>query len=93
MGFKWTVLVGKESLSKAFMATTIPTKGGMGHFGIDKCLEFIGENGDSEGDVIVKSDQESSAKFLIKEIVERRAEGRTLVEDVERKKEGKTMVE
>ena len=37
LGFKWVVLVGKERSSGAFMATTVPMKGGTGKFAIDKC--------------------------------------------------------
>ena len=53
-GFKWTVLVGKERQSKAVMGTTIPMKGGTGAFAVDKCLEFVGENVDGKGNIIVK---------------------------------------
>ena len=60
MGYKWTVLVGKERRTKGWMATTVPSRGGLGRFAVDKCLEFIGECGDAERDVIVKSDQENS---------------------------------
>ena len=56
MGYKWTVLVGRERRSKAWMATTIPSKGGMGRFAVDNCLEFMAECGDGEREVIVKSD-------------------------------------
>ena len=41
MGFKWVVLVGKERRTGTWMASAIPDKGGMGHFGRDKCIEFI----------------------------------------------------
>ena len=41
LGFKWTVLVGKERKSKSVMATAVPTKGfTTGKFTVDKCLEF-----------------------------------------------------
>ena len=59
------------------MATTIPSKGGMGRFAVDKSLEFIAECGDGERDIIVKSDQEASANYLVKEVVERRVENKT----------------
>ena len=36
LGYKLTVLVGKERLSKAWMATAVPMKGGMGTFTVDK---------------------------------------------------------
>jgi hypothetical protein len=80
-GFKWTVLVGKERGSKSWMATTVPVKGASGKFGIDKCLDFIEENGDREGDIIVKTDQEPAIQFLIKELIESREEGKTVPEE------------
>ena len=59
LGFKWTVLVGKERQSKSWMAQAVPTKGvGSGRFIVDRCLDFVKENGDSERDIIVKTDQE-----------------------------------
>jgi hypothetical protein len=39
----------------------------------------VEENGDQKRDIIVKTDQENSAKFLIKEVVDKREEGKTLV--------------
>jgi hypothetical protein len=80
-GFKWTVLVGKERGSKSWMATTVPVKGASGKFGIDKCLDFIEENGDREGNIIVKTDQEPAIQFLIKELIESREEGKTVPEE------------
>ena len=82
LGFKWTVLVGRERSSKSVMATALATKGlGTGKFAVDKCLDFIEENGDGNKDVIVKTDQESSAKYLIKDIVSERSEGKTMIEE------------
>ena len=63
------------------MATALPMKGGAGNFAIDKCEEFVDEMGDREGTIIVKSDQESAIEYLIKGIVERRGEGKTIVEE------------
>jgi hypothetical protein len=80
LGFKWTVLVGRERGNKSWMATAIPAKGSTGRFAVDKCMEFFEENGDSQGTVILKSDQEPAVELLIKELVEARAEGRTIVE-------------
>ena len=56
-------------------------KGACGKFGVDKCLEFIEENGDGEGDILVKTDQEPAIQYLIKELVEARADGKTVVEE------------
>ena len=63
------------------MATTIPSKGGIGRFASDKCCEFLEENGDKMSKVIVKTDQEPSIEYLIKDLVRRREEGRTIVEE------------
>ena len=54
------------------MATALPAKGSTGRFGVDKCLEFFEENGDSQGTVILKSDQEPAIELLMKELVEAR---------------------
>ncbi len=81
LGFKWSVLVGKERGSRSFMATTVPNKGGGSKFAVDKYLEFIDENGDREGKIIVKNDQEPSMQFVIKDLIEERKEGGTIVEE------------
>ena len=82
LGFKWTVLVGKERMSKSWMAAAVPMKGvGTGRFVVDKCLEFIAENGDGEGDIMVKTDQEPAIELLIKDLVEFRRVGKTVVEE------------
>ena len=52
LGFKWTVLVGKERLSRMRFATAVPTKGSSGKFAVDKSLEFLEENGDSNNRII-----------------------------------------
>ena len=87
-GFKWTVLVGKERASKCWMATAVPTKGASGKFNIDKCLEFNDENGDREGDIIVKTDQEPSIQYLIKDLIDDRRDGKTIVEESPKKSNG-----
>ena len=68
VGFKFTVLVGKEKGSKAWMATTVPMKGSSGRFSVDKCMEFLDENGDREGTILVKTDQEPAIEFLVKAV-------------------------
>ena len=85
LGFKWTVLVGKERRGKSLMATSVPTKGSTGKFAVDKCLEFIEESGDKEGSVIVKTDQEAAIEYLVKELVEARNEGRRLLRNLSRR--------
>ena len=61
--FKWSVLVGKERGNRSFMATTVPNKGGGSKFAVDKCLEFIQENGDRENNIIVKNDQGTKSEL------------------------------
>jgi hypothetical protein len=80
-GFKWTVLVGRNRGSKSVMATTVPTKGGSGKFGVDKCLEFIEENGDRDGEIVVKTDQEPSILYLVKDLMEGRGDAKTMPEE------------
>ena len=74
--------MGKERDSKSFMATAVPMKGGRGMFPKDKCLEFMRENGDKEGRIIVKSDTEPAIKILVGDVVDSRTEGGTIVEEV-----------
>ena len=81
LGFKWTVLVGKERSTGSCMASAVPMKGfTTGKFTVDKCLEFVEENGDKERNIIVKTDQEPSIEYVIKDLVSERVEGRTVVE-------------
>ena len=80
-GFRWTVLVGKERSTKAWMASAVPVKGSSGKFGTDKCLEFMEENGDKDSNIIVKTDQEPSIECLVKDIIESREEGKTIHEE------------
>ena len=66
--------MGQERKTESWMATTVPTKGSTGKFCVDKCLEFLADNGDHSGSIVIKTDQEPAIEFLIKEIVEERAE-------------------
>ena len=54
IGFKWAVLVGRERTSKSAMCTAIANKGGGSKFSLDKCVEFLEENGDRESKIIAK---------------------------------------
>ena len=80
-GYKLTVLVGKERLTKNWMATAVPTKGASGKFGVDKVLEFFEELGDRDRRIILKNDQEASMKYVITDIVASREDGRTILEE------------
>lgn len=81
LGFKWSVLVGKEKGSRSLMATAVPNKGGGSKLVGDKSMEFIWENEDSGNKMIVKTDQEPSIKCVITDLVEERIEGGTVVEE------------
>ena len=72
--------MGTEKGAAYAMATAVPVKGGGNEFIADKCIEFIRENGDQEGKIIIKTDQESNIKCLVEDVMERRPEGRTVVE-------------
>ena len=81
MGFKWTILVGRERMSKRWFATAVLQKGASGRFSADKCLEFVQENGDEDNRVLIKTDQEPSIQYLVKDIIDLRKEGKTIIEE------------
>ena len=81
LGCKLTVLVGRERATGMYGATTVPMKGSMGQFALDKALELIAETGDANQRIMVKTDQEASVKALIDDLVAQREEGRTIVEE------------
>eukprot|EP00973_Karenia_brevis_P061532 8555352-Karenia_brevis.AAC.1 len=56
----------QRDATKMMMATTVPDKGGRGGFAVDRCLEFINENGDSPNNILVKSHTEESMRLLSK---------------------------
>eukprot|EP00973_Karenia_brevis_P009954 1345236-Karenia_brevis.AAC.1 len=70
------------------MATTVPQKGGRGMFAIDKCLDFIDENGDAKVDILIKNDTEESMKLLVRCIQEERPDNKTAVEEVPKGSKG-----
>ena len=81
--------MGKERKSKSVMATAVPTKGfTMGKFVVDKCLDFIDENGDREMNIVVKTDQEPSIEYVVNDLVGERSEGKTVVEESPKKSSG-----
>ena len=81
LGCKLVVLVGRERVTGTVLATTVPMKGSMGQFVIDKMMDMIDEVGDSRQTILIKTDQESSVKALIEDAVNEREEGRTVVEE------------
>eukprot|EP00973_Karenia_brevis_P059191 8241622-Karenia_brevis.AAC.1 len=67
------------------MATAVPHKGGRGMFAVDRCLDFIDENGHAEGDILIKIDTEESMKLLVRSIQEEKREGKSVVEEAPKK--------
>eukprot|EP00973_Karenia_brevis_P036850 5077330-Karenia_brevis.AAC.1 len=57
-------------------------------FAIDRCLDFIHENGGAKVDILVQSDTEEAMKLLINSIQEERSESKTVVEEAPRKVKG-----
>eukprot|EP00973_Karenia_brevis_P091083 12405735-Karenia_brevis.AAC.1 len=64
------------------MATTVPQKVGRGMFAIDKCLDFVDENGDAKVDILIKSDTEGAMRLLVRNSQEERHESKTVVEEM-----------
>eukprot|EP00973_Karenia_brevis_P085320 11841237-Karenia_brevis.AAC.1 len=58
------------------MATTVPHKGGRGMFAVERCLDFVDDNGDAKVDILIKSDTEEAVKMLVRSIQEERVEGK-----------------
>ena len=81
LGCKLTVLVGRERVTGTYSATAVPTKGSTGQFAIDKRLATIEEVGDTQQQIILKSDQEPSVVAIAGDVVAEREEGRTVVEE------------
>ena len=80
-GYKMTVSVGVERLTGMKFATTVPTKGSSGKFAVDRALEFIAEVGDMDGQIIIENDQEPSIQYFIKDLMESRESGRSILEE------------
>eukprot|EP00973_Karenia_brevis_P018796 2575646-Karenia_brevis.AAC.1 len=76
MGYRWTVVVGKERKSGAIMATTVPQKGGRD------------EVGDSKRDILIKSDTEEAMRMLMRCVKEERQDVKTVIEEAPKKVKG-----
>ena len=59
----------------------MPVKGSSGKFAVDKAIEFVKEVGDEKEKIIMKTDQEPSIKYFVKDFLEARDSGRTVVEE------------
>ena len=50
-----------------------------GRYAVDKCLQFLHENGDTDNRIIVKTDNENAIQYVVKEVVEARQKDKTEV--------------
>ena len=64
-----TALVGRERAMGVYFAIAVPMKGSMGNFTVDKVIDMIDEVGDEIQTVTIKTDQESSLKALVDDVV------------------------
>ena len=62
-------------------ATAVLTKGASGKFAVDKALNLLEEVGDMTSKVIVKTDQEPSIQYFVKDLIESRPQGQTVIEE------------
>ena len=88
LGYRLTVLVGRERVTGASFATAVPTKGSTGRFTIEKMIEFVEELGDGSQQIVVKTDQEPSIEAVVGDLVKEREEGRTIVEESPKQSSG-----
>ncbi len=82
LGYKLTVLVGRERTTGMNMAAVLPSKGSTGTFAADRVMELLVECGNQSGDI--KTDQEAAIAYLVRNIVMERGDGkgcRTIVEE------------
>ena len=67
LGYKLTILGGRERTTGAVFCVAVPSKGGSGKFAVDRALDFVEEVGDKVETIIVKTDQETSIKYFVKD--------------------------
>ena len=70
----------------------MPTKGASGKFAVDKAIEYMEEIGDHTGKVIVKTDQEPSIQYFVKDLIDSRPKGQTVTEESPVKSSGSKRV-
>ena len=79
--YEITVLVCVERLTGMKFATSVPTKRSSGKLAVDRALEFIAEVADINGQIIIENDQEPSIQYFIKDLMESRESGRSILEE------------
>ncbi len=81
LGYKLTILGGRERTTGAVFGVAVPSNGGSGKFVVDRALDFVEEVGDKVDKFIVKTDQETSIKYFVKDFIEERGEGKIILEE------------
>jgi hypothetical protein len=87
-GQKLTILVVIERRAKMKKAIVVPSKGSIGRYAARMVMELIGECGDKDQAIIVKTDQEPAIKFLVDDICTARTGARTMSEQAPKRSKG-----
>ena len=87
-GQKLTVLVVVERFSKMTKAIVVPSKGSTGRYAARMVMDLIGECGDKDQAIIVKTDQEPAIKFLVDDVCTARTGAKTIVEQAPKRSKG-----
>ena len=85
MGHKLTILVGVERYSGMKMCSVVPTKGATGAFAARKVIEPVDECGNKDANIILKTDQKQSIKFLVDDVLKFRTGAKTMVKSLRRR--------
>ena len=80
-GRKITMLVAVERNSKMKKAIIVPQKGSTGRFAARKILDLMGECGDKDSPVVIRTDQEPAIKLLVDDISVNRTGAKTIIEE------------
>ncbi len=83
-----TVLVAVEKHSKMKKAIVVPNKGSTGRYASRVIVGFMEELGDKDRDIILKTDQEPSIKFLVDDVSTERTGAKTIKECAPRYSKG-----
>ena len=88
MGHKLTILVGVERYSGMKMCLVVPTQGVTGAFAARKVIELVDECGNKDANIILKTDQEPSIKYLVSDVLKFRTGAKAMVEESPKKSSG-----
>ena len=88
MGHKLTILGGVERYSGMKMCSVVPTKGATGAYAARKVIELVDECGNKDANIILKTDQEPSIKYLVDDVLKFRTGAKTMVEESPKKSSG-----